>query len=332
MVEARSFSAAPIHSILVPLDGSRLAESAIPAAVALAKPARAVITLFHVLETDPPNSIHGEPHLSRQDEAIAYLEALSARFQESGVVISIHVHEDPEKDVSLSIVNHSEELDVSLIVLANHGTGGIRGFFFGRVAQQIVQRGKKPVIAVPTIEPLFAHTRFNRLALLLNRTTESEAAIPISARLATEFSASLHLICAVPTIGTLAEDRSASATLLPSAARELLNIEVQDTHRYLGGIASQLTRLLLHLLKWQYQPQRRSDSWLDSITDARTQIDLAIQDSPSLKGYPAEQLEDSYRRARRQAATQTKLEISTFPETCQHAIDLVLAEDWLPQG
>jgi len=97
------------------------------------------------------------------------------------------------------------------------------------------------------------------------------------------------------------------------------------------AIASQLTRLLLHLLKWHYQPQRRSDSWLDSITDARTQIDLAIQDSPSLKGYPAEQLEDSYRRARRQAATQTKLEISVFPETCQYPLDLVLSEDWLPE-
>ena len=97
------------------------------------------------------------------------------------------------------------------------------------------------------------------------------------------------------------------------------------------AIASQLTRLLLHLLKWHYQPQRRSDSWLDSITDARTQIDLAIKDSPSLKGYPAEQLEDSYRRARRQAATQTKLEISVFPETCQYPLDLVLSEDWLPE-
>lgn len=60
------------------------------------------------------------------------------------------------------------------------------------------------------------------------------------------------------------------------------------------GIASQLTRLLLHLLKWQYQPQRRSDSWLDSITDARTQIELAIADSPSLKNYSTEQLEESY--------------------------------------
>ncbi len=98
------------------------------------------------------------------------------------------------------------------------------------------------------------------------------------------------------------------------------------------AISSQLTRLLLHLLKWQYQPQRRSDSWLDSITDARTQIDLAINDSPSLKGYPAEQLEESYRRARRQAAIQTKLEIAVFPQTCQYSLDLVVADDWLPEG
>jgi hypothetical protein len=97
------------------------------------------------------------------------------------------------------------------------------------------------------------------------------------------------------------------------------------------GIASQLTRLLLHLLKWQYQPQRRSDSWLDSITDARTQIELAIADSPSLKSYPAEQLEERYQRARRQAAKQTNLEISVFPEVCPYSLELVLSEDWLPE-
>ena len=98
------------------------------------------------------------------------------------------------------------------------------------------------------------------------------------------------------------------------------------------GIASQLTRLLLHLLKWQYQPQRRSDSWLDSITDARTQIELAIEDSPSLKNYPAEKLQESYQRARRQAAKQTNIEISVFPTTCPYSLELVLAEDWLPES
>lgn len=96
------------------------------------------------------------------------------------------------------------------------------------------------------------------------------------------------------------------------------------------AIASQLTRLLLHLLKWQYQPQRRSDTWLDSITDARTQIELTIEDSPSLKNYLTDQLEDSYQRARRQAAKQTHIQISVFPKECPYLVELILDEDWLP--
>jgi Domain of unknown function DUF29 len=97
------------------------------------------------------------------------------------------------------------------------------------------------------------------------------------------------------------------------------------------AIASQLIRLLLHLLKWQYQPQRRSDSWLDSITDARTQIELAIADSPSLKNYPAQELESSYHKALRQTSKQTLIEISVFPSSCPYSLDLVLKEDWLPE-
>ena len=98
------------------------------------------------------------------------------------------------------------------------------------------------------------------------------------------------------------------------------------------AIYSQLIRLLLHLLKWQYQPQRRSDSWLDSITDARTQIEFTIKDSPSLKNYPQEQLQESYEKARRQAAKQTGLIISTFPEECLYSLELILDENWLPES
>jgi hypothetical protein len=108
--------------------------------------------------------------------------------------------------------------------------------------------------------------------------------------------------------------------------------EIQDLGKSeQRAIASQLTRLLLHLLKWQYQPQRRSDSWLDSITDARTQIELALEDSPSFRHYPAKQLNESYKRARRQAAKQSGLDTSVFPEDCPYLLDLVLNEDWLPQ-
>ena len=96
------------------------------------------------------------------------------------------------------------------------------------------------------------------------------------------------------------------------------------------GIASQLVRLLIHLLKWEYQPQRRSDSWLDFITDSRLQIELAIEDSPSLKKCPLLELAQVYQRARSNAAKQTQLPLSYFPETCPYTLDKILAEDWLP--
>ncbi|CAK0751945.1 conserved hypothetical protein [Gammaproteobacteria bacterium] len=96
------------------------------------------------------------------------------------------------------------------------------------------------------------------------------------------------------------------------------------------SIESQLVRLLVHLLKWQYQPQRRSDSWLDSISDARLQIDLTLQDSSSLKGYPAEQLSKTYLKARQGASQQTGLPLHSFPETCQYTLEKMLDEGWLP--
>jgi hypothetical protein len=96
-----------------------------------------------------------------------------------------------------------------------------------------------------------------------------------------------------------------------------------------SAIASQMERIMVHLLKWQYQPQRRSDSWLDSINDGRSQIRRKIEDSPSLRSHPEQVLEKEYVRARRETARQTGLEISVFPELCPFIIEQVI-EDWLP--
>ncbi|WP_448561930.1 DUF29 domain-containing protein [Trichothermofontia sp.] len=60
------------------------------------------------------------------------------------------------------------------------------------------------------------------------------------------------------------------------------------------AISSQLERILIHLLKWAYQPQRRSDSWLDAITDGRIQIEKIIRDNPSLQDFPAACLAADY--------------------------------------
>ena len=97
-----------------------------------------------------------------------------------------------------------------------------------------------------------------------------------------------------------------------------------------SAIGSQMERVMLHLLKWEYQPQRRSDSWLDSINDGRSQIRRKIEDSPSLKNYPDEIIDKEYKRACREAARQTGLDIATFPVTCPYSTDRILG-DWLPE-
>lgn len=112
---------------------------------------------------------------------------------------------------------------------------------------------------------------------------------------------------------------------------EHLAEEIEDLgKRERRALGSQLTRLLLHLLKWRFQPERRTDSWLDSIADARLQIALAIEDSPSLAAYPATQLALSYRRARQEAMRQTELPAQRFPAECPFTIDQILDNSWLP--
>jgi hypothetical protein len=96
-------------------------------------------------------------------------------------------------------------------------------------------------------------------------------------------------------------------------------------------IQSRLKILLMHLLKWQYQPEQRSLSWRSSIQNNRTEIRLIIEDSPSLKDYPLAVLDRAYIPARRDAAAETELSLELFPVICPFAISEILDEDFFPE-
>jgi hypothetical protein len=99
------------------------------------------------------------------------------------------------------------------------------------------------------------------------------------------------------------------------------------------AITHQLERMLLHLLKWRNQADRRTragKSRRSSIYQARSAIADLIEESPSLCDYPAERLALAYRRARQQAAHQTGLPLATFPETCPWPLAQVLDEEFWP--
>ena len=115
---------------------------------------------------------------------------------------------------------------------------------------------------------------------------------------------------------------------------EHLAEEVEDLGRAVRkGIGSQLQRLLLHLLKWQYDPAtdpRRL--WRLSIRHARQQIADDLAENRSLQNHPAERLSLAYRRARLDAVDDTGLDLETFPEVCLWTIEQILNENFLPQA
>lgn len=98
-----------------------------------------------------------------------------------------------------------------------------------------------------------------------------------------------------------------------------------------NAVRSQLERLLMHLLKWQYQPGRRGSSWRRSITDSRVQIELKLQDNPSLRPRLAEFSSDIYPLAKRHAASETRLALRTFPEMCAWSIEQLLDFEFYPE-
>ncbi|MCE7026786.1 DUF29 domain-containing protein [Jiella avicenniae] len=89
--------------------------------------------------------------------------------------------------------------------------------------------------------------------------------------------------------------------------------------------------LIQHLLKWQYQAERRSRSWTDTIRTQRTNIESDEEDSPSLKRETRTILTAAYRLARKDAADETGLPLSTFPETCPYTVEQLRDRDFLPE-
>jgi hypothetical protein len=97
-------------------------------------------------------------------------------------------------------------------------------------------------------------------------------------------------------------------------------------------VRSRLIVLVLHLLKWEFQPDLRTPSWDSTIDEQRTQIQLIIEDSPSLRRLPSEELAATYKRAAKRAIAQTGLSASRFPSSCHYTADQILDGGFFPEN
>lgn len=86
--------------------------------------------------------------------------------------------------------------------------------------------------------------------------------------------------------------------------------------------------LLMHLLKWQYQPEKRSESWRSTITEQRIYIEGLLEDSPSLKVLTLEVFEACYQKARLKASEETGIKLNFFPKESPFTLEETLTSSF----
>ena len=96
-------------------------------------------------------------------------------------------------------------------------------------------------------------------------------------------------------------------------------------------LVSRLSVLLLHLLKWQFQPGRRGTSWQATIRLQRRDLTRHIRDNPSLKATLDEAISYAYGNAIIEAVGETGLLEGTFPTACPWSFEQMMAEDFWPE-
>lgn len=81
-------------------------------------------------------------------------------------------------------------------------------------------------------------------------------------------------------------------------------------------LKSRTVVLIMHLLKWKYQPNKRTNSWLLTIGEQRRELIFLLEDSPSLKPLFEKEIDGYYHYAQKETARETNLSSTTFPNQC----------------
>lgn len=188
------------EQVIVPLDGSRMAQCALPAAVSIATTYNSEIELLHVLsESQSDVSTQVDPlqwHM-RKAESESYLSTIAHTLAQHDLTTRRTILEGAAAE---RIVAHAAAQDVDLLVMSSHGHTGISGWNVSSVAQKIIARANRSILLVrafqqpPTTRQEIEPLNFRRLLVPLDGSRRAECILPVANKLATAFGATVWLV------------------------------------------------------------------------------------------------------------------------------------------
>lgn len=234
----------PFRSILVPLDGSPLAEQALPLAARIAGAARGKLRLALVHQLlpaplDPAGAkLFVSFELASRKWERGYLRAQQARLRGEGIGMSSSVTLTGK--VGPALAQYVRELDLDLVVMATHGRGGLRRAWLGSVADYLVRHLEVPVVLVRPSEPGVAApppTAGKQILVPLDGSPLAEEVLQPAGALARAWSAELNLVQVVYPVLTVMDQALPLPSTYDSELTESCRGAAQD---YLDDIVGRL--------------------------------------------------------------------------------------------
>jgi nucleotide-binding universal stress UspA family protein len=230
--------------ILVPLDGSELAESALPAAKYLGGVFHARVILIHIIEPHASATVHGDRHLTEPKEAESYLDRICRQLLSSGVNAEYHIDTVKTSGVAGEIVIHQQELTPDLIIMCTHGPQDLWRLLFGSIAQKVVAAGNIPLLLIrPESSGIQKSFVCHTLLAPADRNRIHEPGLGVATDLAQATGAQLHLLSILPTFGRLKGRLATSSRFMPVTTTAFIKLAEEEFKIYLMQQASRLQAL-----------------------------------------------------------------------------------------
>jgi nucleotide-binding universal stress UspA family protein len=190
-----------LQTLLVPLDGSRTAEAALPFATTIGRATGASLALLAVVEEAPIRTLveHGrmETLAGAEQKAMSpaddYLAVCAAALTDQGLRATTRVIAGDPAEAILAV---ADELEAGCIVMATHGRGGLQRWIVGSVADKVMRTSARPVLLVrpPAEDGHAGLVPIRRIVVPLDGSAPAEAALPPAAELARALGATIVLV------------------------------------------------------------------------------------------------------------------------------------------
>jgi nucleotide-binding universal stress UspA family protein len=214
--------------ILVPLDGSGVAEGILPYAEALSQDLGESLRLMYVAPQAP------HPDQPSAPEAGQTVAATAAELRTRGTDVTTA---SAKGDPALQILAAAEESDVDMVLMATHGRGGLERWLIGSVADEVMRRCNRPILLMVPSDFLMPTEAFKyrRLMVPLDGSPLAEAALPLAVRLAQASGAAILLVQALTPVAS----SLAPGTYIPDLGR-WEEEQTAAAQNYLEGVATRI--------------------------------------------------------------------------------------------